>query len=144
MDDEEKRAEQLRWLAANPIVNKDMPVGKDTRAHSNPVSPASKGRLPHKKEAKKRQSESPLDGELDLHGYTLEEALARTDLFLSDAAAAGWQEIRLIHGHSRRSPLTIRKELHRALAGRFRNRVKAYTQEPGNPGATWVRLRHKN
>lgn len=41
---------------------------------------------------------------LDLHGYGVKEALAATERFLRDAAAAGETEVRIIYGKGRGSP----------------------------------------
>ena len=71
--------------------------------------------------------------EVDLHGFTVPEALARVDAALSDALLADAVALRLIHG---RSGGRIRVALHahlRALGCRFR-------LDPTNPGVTLVVL----
>ena len=44
-------------------------------------------------------SSEPSSQEINLIGYTVEEATARVDKFLDQAALAGTPQVRLIHGH---------------------------------------------
>ena len=71
--------------------------------------------------------------EVDLHGLTVEEALARVDQALNDALLADLQEVRLIHG---RSGGRIRTALHRRL--REIGSVRQFRLDPGNQGVTIV------
>jgi DNA mismatch repair protein MutS2 len=73
--------------------------------------------------------------EVDLHGLTVEEALARSAQALNDAMLADAAELRLIHG---RSGGRIRAALHRQL--RQIASVRAIRIDPRNPGVTIVSL----
>jgi len=73
--------------------------------------------------------------EVDLHGLTVEEALARAERALNDALLADVPELRLIHG---KSGGRIRAALHRRL--REISTVRAFRLDPGNPGVTIVSL----
>jgi DNA mismatch repair protein MutS2 len=73
--------------------------------------------------------------QIDLHGLTVEEALARIDQELSDALLAGASELRFIHG---RSGGRVRGALHRRL--REISSVRAFAIDPRNEGVTVVRL----
>lgn len=73
--------------------------------------------------------------EVDLHGLTVEQALARADEALSEAMLADLPELRLVHG---RSGGRIRAALHRRLSQIAS--VRSFRLEPGNPGATIVAL----
>lgn len=72
---------------------------------------------------------------VDLHGLTVEHALARADQALNDALLAGCPELRLIHG---RSGGRIRAALHRRL--REIPTVREFRLDPANPGVTIVSL----
>ena len=72
---------------------------------------------------------------MDLHGLTVDEALARAEQALNDALLADFPEIRLIHGQSGGR---IRAALHRRL-GEIPT-VRAFRLDPRNPGATIVSL----
>jgi dsDNA-specific endonuclease/ATPase MutS2 len=72
---------------------------------------------------------------LDLHGLTVEEALARAEQALNDALLANLPELRLIHG---RSGGRIRAALHRRL--REIGSVREFKIDPRNEGVTIVGL----
>ena len=73
--------------------------------------------------------------EIDLHGLTVEEALARAQTALNDALLGDSPELRLIHG---RSGGRIRAALHAWL--RSVPAVRGFATDPANPGVTIVRL----
>jgi DNA mismatch repair protein MutS2 len=72
---------------------------------------------------------------LDLHGKTVEEALAAVDEFLNDALLSGHAEIRLIHG---RSGGRVKSGVHKRL--KELPVVRAFRLDPGNAGVTIVTL----
>lgn len=72
---------------------------------------------------------------VDLHGMTVDEALAQVDLALNDALLADVPTLRLIHG---RSGGRIRTALHRHLRG-IPN-VRRFFVDPSNAGVTIVEL----
>lgn len=73
--------------------------------------------------------------EVDLHGLTVEAALARAEQALNEALLADVAELRLIHG---RSGGRIRAALHRRL--REIPSVRGFHLDPRNDGVTLVRL----
>jgi dsDNA-specific endonuclease/ATPase MutS2 len=73
--------------------------------------------------------------EVDLHGLTVTEALARSEQALNDAMLTDLPELRLIHG---RSGGRVRAALHRRL-GEIPS-VRSFHVDPRNEGATIVRL----
>ncbi len=73
--------------------------------------------------------------EVDLHGLTVEEALARAEDALNDALLADVAELRFIHG---RSGGRIRGALHQRL--RDIVSVRAFRLDPRNHGVTIVTL----
>jgi DNA mismatch repair protein MutS2 len=72
---------------------------------------------------------------VDLHGLTVEEALARAELALNDAMLADLPELRLIHG---RSGGRIKAALYRRLG--TISAVRAVRLDPRNAGVTIVTL----
>jgi len=72
-------------------------------------------------------------GEVDLHGLTVEEALARAEQAINDALLADRPDVRLIHG---RRGGRIRAALHRLL--KDIPSVRAFRLDPGNAGVTIV------
>jgi dsDNA-specific endonuclease/ATPase MutS2 len=73
--------------------------------------------------------------EIDLHGLTVEEALARVERALNDALLADAAALRVIHG---RRGGRIRAALHRRL-GEIPT-VRSFGLDPQNDGVTVVRL----
>ncbi len=73
--------------------------------------------------------------EVDLHGLTVEAALARIDTALDAALLAGLAELRFIHG---RSGGKLRGALHQRL--RAISAVRGLRLDPRNPGVTIVAL----
>ena len=72
---------------------------------------------------------------LDLHGITVEEAIAALDAFLDDALLARHAEVRVIHGRSG-------GRLKAAVQARLRQLpvIRAFRIDPANPGVTIVTL----
>jgi DNA mismatch repair protein MutS2 len=73
--------------------------------------------------------------EVDLHGLTVEAALARAEQALNEALLSDVAELRLIHG---RSGGRIRAALHRLL--REIPSVRGFHLDPRNEGVTLVRF----
>ena len=72
---------------------------------------------------------------LDLHGLTVEEAIAALDTFLNDALLAGHPEVRVIHGRSGgRLKAAVHARLKQLVA------VRAFRLDPANAGVTVVTL----
>ncbi len=72
-------------------------------------------------------------GRLDLHGLTVEEAMARVLDEIDRTLLRGADRLEVIHG---KGSGRIRQELHRRLRGL--PVVKAYRLDPANAGVTWV------
>ena len=73
--------------------------------------------------------------EIDLHGLTVDDALARAEGAINDALLADVSELRVIHG---RSGGRIRAALHRRL--RDMPSVRLFRIDASNPGVTVVTL----
>jgi hypothetical protein len=80
------------------------------------------------------------DEDLDLHGLSIAEALAQADLALARWSRSGGR-LRLIHGHSSGSADSIKGALRRNLDSVWKSRIESSRPEPGNPGATLVKVR---
>lgn len=72
-------------------------------------------------------------GRLDLHGLTVEDAMARVLDEIDRTLLRGADRLEVIHG---KGSGRIRQELHRRLRGM--PVVKAYRLDPANAGVTWV------
>jgi DNA mismatch repair protein MutS2 len=72
---------------------------------------------------------------IDLHGMTVDEALAAVDAFVNDAILASLAEVRIIHG---RSGGRLKAAMHARL--RQLRPVRDFRVDPRNPGVTLVTL----
>ena len=81
------------------------------------------------------EARSTATASLDLHGKTVEEAIAALDEFLDAALIASHADVRVIHG---RSGGRIRDAVHARL--RQLPPVRSFRLDPRNPGVTIVSL----
>ena len=72
---------------------------------------------------------------LDLHGMTVEEAVAALDAFLNDTLLAGHAEVRVIHG---RSGGRLKAAVHSRL--KQLGIARSFRVDPANEGVTIVSL----
>lgn len=89
----------------------------------------------HKASAPDAPTRSYASTSLDLHGMTVEEAVAALDTFLNDALLAGHAEVRVIHG---RSGGRVKAAVHARL--KQLPVVRASRLDPANAGVTIVTL----
>lgn len=94
-----------------------------------------------------RPASLPIEDEIDLHGLTVEEALAATGRFIEAGLAAGYRKVLVVHG----------KGLHSQNGGVLGAAVRRFIekhpdtgamgtpkQRDGGSGALWVVLRHRS
>ncbi len=89
-----------------------------------------------------------IQGQLDLHGYTVDEAKELVDRFLTQSYTTGQRCLRLIHGRGRNSPdhrPILKEYVQQWLShGRLSRMVLAFATAPahdGGAGAVYVLLR---
>jgi DNA-nicking Smr family endonuclease len=94
------------------------------------------------------RGEFAVQGHLDLHGYTVEEARSLVDRFLTTAYDTGQRCVRLVHGRGRNSPdnrPVLKEQVQHWLShGRLSHLVLAFASAPaadGGAGAVYVLLR---
>jgi hypothetical protein len=80
-----------------------------------------------------------IDEEIDLHGLSIAEAMAQAEMALARWSRAGGR-LRFIHGHSSGSADSIKGALRRNLGSAWKGKIDSFRPEPGNPGATLVRV----
>lgn len=86
-------------------------------------------------EHRSRRQAHAVRPEIDLHGYTVDDAMALVDAALNDALLAGLAALRVIHG---RSGGRLKAALHRRL--REIPSVRGFHVDPRNQGVTIVAL----
>jgi len=79
-----------------------------------------------------------VDSELDLHRYTLDEALPKLDQYLYDAFLAGFKTVSINHG---KGSGVLRREIRRELKkSTLVKSFRAGDNTEGGPGVTMVEL----
>jgi DNA-nicking Smr family endonuclease len=109
-------------------------------APSAPGAPGAPGRTrPHQAAPGRTRPHQAAPGrtqapaELDLHGKTVDEALAAVEVWVNDALLAGHGDARVIHG---RSGGRLKSAVHQYLRGL--RAVASFRVDPQNPGVTIV------
>ena len=82
------------------------------------------------------RSSVKVDGELDLHGQTISQALGAVNRFLQRSDLRNGSVWRVIHGQSNSSEDSIKAQLHHLLRSCGSRRLSDYYLEPLNPGST--------
>ena len=123
--------EQLAWMARNPMRDKDSRTEPEVR------------KKPEKKERKRvpAATDALVDGEVDLHGCTADEAAFRLGEAIALAREQRWKCLRVIHGGSPGRFGPVQNAVSRMLSQNHRHVVERTQFEPGNTGATLVFLK---
>ena len=128
-NDERSRAHREwfeRQLSRYPVVDKD--AGHEARGDDAGSAP----------------EQLPVEDTIDLHGLTVQEALAATERFIAQAARRGLRKVLVIHGKGRNGDGVLRREVRAYLERDPRAGAMGYA--PGNQGgrgALWVVVRRK-
>ncbi len=87
------------------------------------------------------------EAEIDLHGFTVDEALNALDQFIREASRRGMRKVLIIHGkgnHSKDSPILPRAVLRYLQSSSLCGETGGADKRRGGSGATWVILRPMN
>ncbi len=79
----------------------------------------------------------PIEGELDLHAFAPRDIPSVVEEYVSEAAAAGWEEVRLVHGRGR----GVQRGIVQAALDRHPAVVEFWDDPAAHLGATIARLR---
>lgn len=94
-----------------------------------------KSRAPAKRQVHEYAPPSQSPVSIDLHGFTVDEAIEALTAFLNDALLRGAPEVRIIHG---RSGGRIKASVHAQL--KRMPSVRSFAIDPQNAGVTIARL----
>jgi hypothetical protein len=94
---------------------------------------------------RERPENLPVDDSIDLHGYTVSEAIAATESFLASCLARGLRKIVVIHGKGRDGEGALKREIRTYLEHHASTGALGYARGPeGGRGALWVVLRYRD
>ena len=92
-----------------------------------------------------RPEKLPVDDTIDLHGYTVSEAIAATERFVTSCLARGLRKIVVIHGKGRDGAGVLKREVRAYLEHHASTGALGYARGPdGGRGALWVVLRYRD
>jgi DNA-nicking Smr family endonuclease len=131
-EDTDDAARTRSWLERSidryPIVDKDRSADCPENGHRSPGKP----------------EDAPVEASIDLHGCTLDEALAATRRFIDESVARGLRKVRVIHGKGRNGDGILKREVRAYLERDRRTGTMGYFSGPeGGRGALWVMLRDR-
>jgi len=87
--------------------------------------------------------EVAVEEELDLHGRTIDQGIAETELFIDMALRYGLKTVRVIHGQGPLQGPSLRSEVRKFLKTRCNHKIEGFVIEPHNDGAVVVTLKSK-
>lgn len=89
-----------------------------------------------------RPERLPVEDTIDLHGFTLAEALVETEQFVEASVRNGLRKVMIIHGKGRNGEGVLKREVRAYLERHRRTGAMGYARGPdGGKGALWVLLR---
>ena len=119
------------YIAQNGIPNKDDYLPKEQTKHMK------KERV-HK--TQKRLLDVHVDEELDLHGMTVDEAIANLEITIENMEYGGQRSLRIIHGGGAGQYGPVKKYIDRQLNGPLKSKISSIRKEGHNSGATIILL----
>ncbi len=129
---------QLEWMLRHPIQDKDF-IQNELEA----AEQANAQRL--KKEIKYRKSPAswnmPIpEQEIDLHGYTADEAGAALEEMFEAMTQAGMSVLRIVHGGGNPAYGNVKRLIDRKARSEWKNKILFYKTEPDNAGSSILKL----
>lgn len=129
---------QLQWMMNHHVFDKD--YIEKTQAEEERKLEEQK-----RKEKKFRRSPASWDlplpeQEIDLHGYTAEEAAASIEEMMDAMTRAGMTVLRVIHGGGNPEYGNVKHIVDRKVRSEWKGRILFYKTEPDNAGASILKL----
>lgn len=112
------------------------------RAVSTPRPSKTKIEKTHKGRTPAQWNDPIPDAQIDLHGLSTAEALAKIEEWLDTAERHGLQVLRVVHGggHGDHGYGPIKKYLYTQFRSVWKHRIANFGLEKDNPGSTLIRI----
>lgn len=120
------------YILQNGVPNKDEFIQPKVNVHVRKVKERPQGNGPIEVRA---------DEELDLHGMTVDEALANLEIMMDQMKFAGHKTLRVIHGGGFGQYGPVKKYFDRHISGPLKSRISSVRKEGHNSGATLLFLK---
>jgi DNA-nicking Smr family endonuclease len=131
---------QLDWISRHPATIEGKFEGFQELATNRKHAPKRLKKILAKQ--KRRIAEEPADEELDLHGLTIDQGVAETEMFIELARQYKLDSIRIVHGLGPDQGRSLRTEVLRYLKTKAKGKITGYKIEPHNQGAVIIYPRH--
>lgn len=130
---------QLEWIMNHHMEDKD----KEAQFAAQAEEASKPKRSPRGKKMGRSPSSWDLpvpEDEIDLHGYTSEEAAAAVERRIDDLLIAGLSVLRVIHGGGNPEYGNVKHIIDRKARTEWSNRITLYKVEPDNAGSSIMKL----
>ncbi|MCQ2055552.1 MAG: Smr/MutS family protein [Fibrobacter sp.] len=131
---------QLEWIKNHHMEDKDAIMKKQAEEES---AANTQERLTRGKKMRRNPAawELPMpEDEIDLHGFTAEEAAEAVERRIDDLLFAGLSVLRIIHGGGNPEYGNVKHIIDRKVRSEWRNRVVFYKVEPDNAGSSIMKI----
>lgn len=139
MDYNEEEQFQLEWIKNHRMEDKDeqMKLAKEEEAKAN-----TKQNLRGKNMRRSPSAwELPVpEDEIDLHGFTADEAAEAVERRIDDLLIAGFTVLRVIHGGGNPEYGNVKHIIDRKVRSEWKNKVLFYKTEPDNAGSSIMKI----
>jgi DNA-nicking Smr family endonuclease len=131
---------QLEWIKNHPMQDKDelAEIQAEAEAEARPRMRAVRGKKMRRNPAA-WELPNPED-EIDLHGFTSEEAAEAVERRIDDLLIAGLSVLRVIHGGGNPEYGNVKRIIDRKVRSEWSNRIVFYKVEPDNAGSSIMKI----
>ena len=140
MDYNEEEKFQLEWIKNHYMEDKDEQMKKqaEAEAEAKPQARSFRGKKMRRNPAA-WELPNPED-EIDLHGFTADEAAEAVERRIDDLLIAGLSVLRIIHGGGNPEYGNVKHIIDRKVRSEWKNRVIFYKVEPDNAGSSIMKI----
>lgn len=140
MDYNEEEKFQLEWIKNHHMEDKDEQMQKQAEAEAE-AKPQMRG--PRGKKMRRNPAAWELpnpEDEIDLHGFTADEAAEAVERRIDNLLIAGLSVLRVIHGGGNPEYGNVKHIIDRKVRSEWKNRVLFYKVEPDNAGSSIMKI----
>lgn len=140
MDYNEEEKFQLEWIKNHYMEDKDEQMKKqaEAEAEAKPQARSFRGKKMRRNPAA-WELPNPED-EIDLHGFTADEAAEAVERRIDDLLIAGLSVLRVIHGGGNPEYGNVKHIIDRKVRSEWKNKVIFYKVEPDNAGSSIMKI----
>ena len=138
MELNEEELFQLEWIKIHRMEDKDLQKELDESVNEKRIRRSPRGKKMQRNPAS-WEFPTPED-EIDLHGYTADEAAEAVERRIDDLLIAGLHVLRVIHGGGNPEYGNVKHIIDRKVRSEWKNRIVFYKVEPGNAGSSIMKI----